>query len=126
MRGEADSETFNIVLMPTLMLKNCLPRPLNIQFVDTNKSLCKMSLQKEEKRNIFQFDLQQEIKLSVSVDGFSAAILTLDTTAEVLEEKRGRLKLQDLQGSGLDIHYTKNSKQAGFALTFFVTNCIVN
>ena len=45
--------TFNINLMPPLVLKNCLPCDMFFQFVDSNNKLCRMVLAKEEVKNVF-------------------------------------------------------------------------
>ena len=39
-------ETYDIVLMPPLVLQNCLPVDLQISFVDSNKKMQKISLTK--------------------------------------------------------------------------------
>jgi hypothetical protein len=50
-------DTFDLVLMPPLVIQNCLPVDIRIEFVDTNKIFQKLLISKEETRNIFQFDL---------------------------------------------------------------------
>jgi hypothetical protein len=54
-------DTFDIILMPPLVLLNCLPVEVNISFEDSNKRRQLISLLKEETRNIFDFDLQNKI-----------------------------------------------------------------
>ncbi len=114
------SGTFNVNLMPPLVLKNCLPCDLHLQFVDSNNVLCKMALQKEQVKNVFQFDLQKEIKLQVCIPGYNFATLSLSNKVELLEEVQGVICLTDLDGCKLEIQYTKSSKTAGFALSFFI------
>lgn len=48
--------------------------------------MCKISLEKEEVRNIFQFDLQDKIKLQLSIPGYKTGVLKLDSTVEIIEE----------------------------------------
>lgn len=72
--------------MPPLVLKNCLPCAIFFQFVDSNNVMCKISLEKEEVRNIFQFDLQDKIKLQLSIPGYKTGVLKLDSTVEIIEE----------------------------------------
>lgn len=40
-------DTYNINFMPPLVLQNCLPEPLEISFVDSNKRLTKLLIEKE-------------------------------------------------------------------------------
>lgn len=52
--------------------------------------------------------------------------MKLDSTVELLEEVRDKVLLTDFEDHEVQIFYTKSSKSAGFKLTFFVTNCIIN
>ena len=61
------------------------------------------------------------------MDGYNPTTLTLDTKQEVIEEKWVKLKIRDFRSeSVLEIHVTKSSKTAGFQITFFIPNCIIN
>ena len=86
--SEMDPEAYDIVLMPPLVLQNCLPVEVTVSFVDSNKTLQKILLGKEETRNVFSFDLQQEIKLQVAVPGYSKALLKLYTRTELKKDSR--------------------------------------
>ena len=54
-------------------------------------------MEKEETRNIFQFDLQQEIKLQISIPGYNSGLLRLDNTVELLEEVKDKVLLTDFE-----------------------------
>jgi len=43
-----------------------------------------------------------------------------------LEEQRDKIVLSDYEDNKIQIFYTISSKTAGFCLSFFVTNCIIN
>ena len=53
-------------------------------------------------------------------------MLKLDNTVEILEEQRDFIVLSDYEDRKVHIYYTRSSKSAGFTLSFFVTNCIIN
>lgn len=125
-QSDMDSEAFDIVLMPPLVLQNCLPVEVTVSFVDSNKQLQKIPLGKEETRNVFSFDLQQEIKLQVAVPGYSKALLKLDTRVEVKKESRVQLHMNDDAGRKLVLHVNLSSKAAGFKVQFHLTNCLIN
>jgi hypothetical protein len=74
---QGDNGAFNINLMPPVVLKNCLPCDLYVSFVDSNKQLSRVKLQKEETKDLFQFDLQEDVKLQLTINGFSSATITL-------------------------------------------------
>jgi len=46
----------------------------------------KIMLAKEETRNVFDFDLQNKIKLQIQVEGYSTSVLVLDTKKELASE----------------------------------------
>ena len=50
-RSEMDSDAYDIILMPPLVLQNCLPVEITVSFVDSNKALQKIPLSKEETRS---------------------------------------------------------------------------
>jgi hypothetical protein len=61
------------------------------------------------------------------MDGYNPTTLTLDTSQEAIEEKWVKLKIRDFRSeSVLEIHVTKSSKTAGFQITFFIPNCVIN
>ncbi len=50
-------EAFDITLRPPLLLKNCLPIPILLEFEDSNGEFDKVDLQKQEEKHIFVFNL---------------------------------------------------------------------
>ena len=60
--GDApELQTYNIVLMPPVVLENCLPVHLHIEFVDSKFKHWRIVLHKEETQNLFQLDLQSAV-----------------------------------------------------------------
>ena len=91
-------DTFDICLMPPLVLQNCLPVELKITFIDINGRRQCITLQREETRNIFDFDLQAKINLTVQIDddGYSPAALVLDTERKIKgDEEKINLVMKD-------------------------------
>jgi hypothetical protein len=64
--GDApELQTYNIVLMPPVVLENCLPVHLHIEFVDSRFKHWRIILHKEETQNLFQLDLQSAVQLFI-------------------------------------------------------------
>ena len=72
--------------MPPLILQNCLPCELSLSFVDSMKIQQTFVLIKEETRNIFDFDLQEKIKLKFWINGYSKMQLVLDCEKELKDD----------------------------------------
>ncbi len=62
--------SFDITLRPPLLLKNCLPVPLSLEFEDSNGLYNSINLDKQEERHIFGFNLQKPIDLRLTIQGF--------------------------------------------------------
>lgn len=100
-----EKETFDICLMPPLVLLNCLPVDFDVAFIDSNKTMQKIQLTREETRNIFDFDLQNKIQLQLQIDGYSKTLLVLDTKRELIdEEEKIPLLMKDSAGRKLSIN----------------------
>jgi hypothetical protein len=64
------ADAYDIVLRPPLLLKNCLPSSMLIEFEDSNGDFDRLDLQKQEEKHVFVFNLQQPVMLKISVEGF--------------------------------------------------------
>lgn len=51
-------DSFDITLKPPLLLKNCLPIPISLEFEDSNGLYNNVSLEKQEERHIFGYNLK--------------------------------------------------------------------
>ena len=113
--------------MPPLVLLNCLPVDFNVAFIDSNKTMQKIQLTREETRNIFDFDLQNKIQLQLQIDGYSKTLLVLDTKRELIdEEEKIPLLMKDSAGRKLSINVQICQKTAGFRVSFYNANCLIN
>jgi hypothetical protein len=50
-------DAYDIVLRPPLLLKNCLPVPVIIEYEDSNGYYDRLSLEKQEEKHVFVFNL---------------------------------------------------------------------
>lgn len=69
---------FDINLRPPLILKNCLPVPIQISFTDSNGEKGKYTLYKEEEKHVFAFNLQDNVELNLKVPNFEEYNMELD------------------------------------------------
>jgi hypothetical protein len=83
-------------------------------------------IQREETRNIFQFDLQQRIELRLKIEGYSSALVHLNTASISKVEEEITIKVRDQMNRSLDLCARVSQKTAGFKILLFVTNCLIN
>jgi len=116
--------------MPPLVLLNCLPVELKVSFIDINGKMQRILLAREETRNIFDFDLQDKIQLTLGIesDGYdSPCLLVLDTKKDLRdEEEKLTLLIKDSAMRRLLIRVKVSQKTAGFKVSFYVANCLIN
>lgn len=60
-------DSYDITLKPPLLLKNCLPVPLSVEFEDSNGDCNNIALEKQEERHIFGFNLNQPIEILLTI-----------------------------------------------------------
>lgn len=111
--------------MPPLVLLNCLPVDVNIEFVDSNECKQSILLTREEIRNIFDFNLQTEINLLIKIEGYTAYNLCLEVRREIITEKI-TLRIKDSAGRKLDILARLSNETAGFKVILYNANCLIN
>ena len=120
-------ETYDICLMPPLVLQNCLPVDVSISFIDSNKKMQSMQLVREETRNVFDFDLQNKIQLQLQIEGYTPCLLKLDTKKDIFDgDQKSVLTMKDNAGRKLLINVQLCQKRAGFKVTLFASNCLIN
>jgi hypothetical protein len=81
---------------------------------------------KEETRNIFDFDLQEKIKLKFWINGYSKMQLVLDCEKEMKNEEQASIVTFDGAGIKLIIHANISQEVAGFKVSFHVQNCLID
>jgi len=64
------ADAYDIVLRPPLLLKNCLPVPVLIEYEDSNGDYDRVDLQKQEEKHVFVFNLQHQVELKIFIEGF--------------------------------------------------------
>ena len=69
--------------------------------------------------------MRNDIKLQLSIPGFSSATLTLSVDGSTKDATK-TVTLYDLDGCQLILSCSLASENAGFCLKFYLTNCIVN
>jgi hypothetical protein len=79
-------DCYDIKILPPLVLKNCMPCLLEIQFVDSKGQQERIILEKQDSRNLFRFDLQTDIRLKVKAPGYEAAPLELRVRGQYSKE----------------------------------------
>lgn len=99
---------------------------LNVEFVDTNGKVCRLIVTKEEACNVFEFDLRANIKLFISIEGYSKATYTLKPLQEFGEEMKDSFMLHDKEEKKLQINCNTNRKAAGFRVQFYISNILIN
>ena len=118
------TDAYDITLRPPLLIKNCLPLAMQVEFEDSNGEFDKVDLLKQEEKHIFVFNLQQPLMLKVCIDKFQDATVVLDCSdAKDVEIKA---TIFDLQGRSLDIYIATSTKVAGKKAVFYVKNVVIN
>eukprot|EP00347_Sterkiella_histriomuscorum_P018285 403346093 len=126
-------ESFDIVILPPISIKNALPTVIEVMGVIKGKETKDLDDQifsfiKGEEKHFhiytFQGDKGDELNLKVRMAGFNWAMLTIKKRDIFLEDKE--FTIRDLEGNNLQLQMRISSKSAGINLIFYASTVVIN
>jgi hypothetical protein len=113
------------VLRPPILLKNCLPVPIELRYdEDSNGNSGEVHLDKQEEKHLVEFNLQQSVMLRMTIPGFHETMIIIDTLTE--KDHEIKATVYDQHGRQLDLYVAVSHKVAGKKALFYVKSLIIN
>jgi hypothetical protein len=123
-------ETFDLVLLPPVSIKNCLPCTIEVNtHTKEDEDHHTYSFNKEDEKHFhnmsYQGSRKDEITFRLRVSGYVWSVIILKKSLAIEEEDR-LTKIRDIDGNFIDICIRIMHTKAGYQLIIYAYTVILN
>jgi len=119
-------DIIDINLMPGVILKNCLPFQLKLVGKDSSDVLQTITLQKQEERNLFCFNMAKSVTVDVHLPEFEVVKDFKLFNLEKFKQTDFKIKVEDRYGRISMIYVQIQRRNAGQRILFYCKQLLVD